>query len=129
MRHYNEKRVLIGKALERTLGTQWIMKALFRLHPAGEVKRILVLEPFLIGDFLMAIPAFRLLRQRFPEARIDCVAPPVMAGLEAFFPWVDELIPFRCPWSPGYRDWSVGNLRQAWKLMWTLRRKRYDWGF
>ena len=90
---------------------------------------MLVFEPFLLGDFLMGVPAFRFLRERFPNARIDCIVPPVLAGLDEFFPWLDTLIPFQCPWSPQYRDWSPKNLRAAWRLLYLLRRNRYDWAF
>jgi ADP-heptose:LPS heptosyltransferase len=77
----------------------------------------------------MATPAFRFLRHHFPQARIDCVAPPAMAGLQPFFPWLDEIIPFRCPWSPAYREGTLSNPRQLWRLVFKLRRNRYDWAF
>jgi ADP-heptose:LPS heptosyltransferase len=93
------------------------------------VERILVFEPFLLGDFTMATPAFRLLRRHFPAAQIDCIGPPAMEGLEPFFPWLNRIIPFRCPWSPQYRDYSFRNLKHMWKLAMALRRNRYDWAF
>src|SRR4051794_29073185 len=130
MRLFNPKRVAVVRALEPVLQAfypllRWILPS----HPEREVRRILVFEPFLLGDFLMATPAFRFLKQRFPEAHIDCVAPPMMAGMQPFFPWIDEIIPFRCPWSPAYRDWSPRNLCQSLRLAWRLRRNRYDWAF
>jgi heptosyltransferase II len=130
MRLFNDRRVAIGRRLERVLrlfhpGLRWLLPP----HPQREVRRILVFEPFLLGDFLMATPAFRFLRQYFPEARIDCVGPPGIAGLQAFFPWLDEIVPFRCPWSPAYRDWSPSNLFSLCRLAWNLRRNCYDWAF
>jgi len=130
MRIFNQKRVVIGRKLEQALRLCYpMLRWLLPPHSRREVRRILVFEPFLLGDFLMATPAFRLLRQQFPEARIDCVGPPGMAGLQGFFPWLDEVVPFRCPWSPAYRDWSLANLRQTLRLVWRLRRNRYDWAF
>lgn len=98
-------------------------------HPVGGDERILVFEPFLLGDFVMTTPAFRLLRRLFPNAHIDCVGPPFLAETERFFPWVDSIIPLRCPWSPRYRDWSLRNLGAALRLGRDLRRRRYDWAF
>jgi lipopolysaccharide heptosyltransferase II len=130
MRLFNERKVTIARILERILHLFYpLLRWLLPPHPSHEVSRILIFEPFLLGDFLMATPTFRFLRQHFPRARIDCVGPPAMAGLEAFFPWLDEIVPFLCPWSPAYRDWSVSNLRQTWRLVWKLRRNRYDWAF
>jgi lipopolysaccharide heptosyltransferase II len=130
MRLFNEKRVAIGRILERFLRFfHPLLEGLLPPHPERNVRRILVFEPFLLGDFLMATAAFRFLKQYFPEAQIDCVAPPKMAELQAFFPWLDEIIPFRCPWSPAYRDWSLSNLRRLWRLVRQLRGNRYDWAF
>jgi heptosyltransferase II len=130
MRLFNEKRLAVSRILERLLRfLHPLLQRLLPPHPQRQVQRILVFEPFLLGDFLMATPAFRLLRQQFPRARIECVGPPSMAGLEGFFPELDEIIPFRCPWSPAYRDWSLSNLHHACRLAAKLRRNRYDWAF
>jgi heptosyltransferase II len=106
-----------------------VLRLLLPPHPQREVRRILVFEPYMLGDFVMATPAFRFLRRQFPEARIDCVGPSAMAGLQPFFPWLDEIIPFRCPWSPAYREGTLSNPRHLWRLISRLRRNRYDWAF
>lgn len=107
-----------------------VLKRGLPAHPIRDVEaEILVFEPFLLGDFMMATPAFRFLRKHFPAARIDCVGPPFLAGLEPFFPWLDEIIPFHCPWSPQYRDYSRTNLMQVFRLAARLRQRRYDWAF
>jgi heptosyltransferase-2/heptosyltransferase-3 len=130
MRIFNQRKVAIARMLERVLRLfHPLMRVLLPPHPEREVRRILVFEPFLLGDFIMATPAFRFLRQHFPGVRIDCVGPPALEGLEPFFPWLDEIIPFRCPWSPAYRHWSLANLRQTWRLIRKLRHNRYDWAF
>jgi ADP-heptose:LPS heptosyltransferase len=69
------------------------------------------------------------LRKTFPDARIDCIAPPAFSGLESFFPWLDEIIPFRCPWSPQYDDYSFKNMYVMTNLIRSLRRKKYEFGF
>ena len=130
MRLFRKRDVPLARVLKWGL---WLLHPVLRLllppHPQGEIRRILVFEPYMLGDFVMATPAFRFLRQRFPEARIDCVGPPAMAGLQPFFPWLNEIIPFRCPWSPAYREGALSNPRQLWRLVLKLRRNRYDWAF
>ena len=130
MRIFEKKKVAITRVLKWGL---WLLHPVLRLllplHPQREVRRILVFEPYMLGDFVMATPAFRFLRHHFPQARIDCVGPPAMAGLQPFFPWLDEIIPFRCPWSDAYREWTLSNPRQLWRLVFKLRRNRYDWAF
>jgi ADP-heptose:LPS heptosyltransferase len=130
MRIFNQRRVKLAQHLDRGLKPLYpIIKRIFPAHPIREVKRVLIFEAFLLGDFIMATPAFRLLRQQFPDAHIDCLSPPALAGLEPFFPWLDNIIPFRCPWSPQYRDYSYQNLYRSWQLAMRLRRNGYDWAF
>jgi lipopolysaccharide heptosyltransferase II len=130
MRLFKKKDRAITRALKWALRMLFpVLRLLLPPHPKGEVRRILVFEPYMLGDFVMATPAFRLLRQHFPEARIDSVGPPALAGREPFFPWLDEIIPFRCPWSPAYREGVLSNPRELWRLVSKLRRNRYDWAF
>lgn len=77
----------------------------------------------------MATPAFRFLRRRFPDADIDCLGPPPLAGMESFFPWLDEILPFRCPWSPRHRDYSLGSMTRTWSQIRDLRDRKYSWAF
>ena len=64
-----------------------------------EVRRILAIKLDHIGDFLTALPALRSLRARFPQARIEVLAPPASAALArtgkaGFAGTVDEVIEF-----------------------------------
>ena len=130
MRLFGPKRMQMVERFAPAIGiAHRLLMTVLPPHRSGDDERILIFEPFLLGDFVMTTPAFRLIRQQRPKARIECVAPAFLAGTERFFPWLDEVIPFRCPWSPRYRDWSPRNLWAALRLLVTLRRRRYGWAF
>lgn len=130
MRLFGPKRMQLVERLAPAIGLahRALMLSL-PPHRSGDEERILIFEPFLLGDFVMTTSAFRLIREQRPKARIECVGPAFLAGTERFFPWIDEIIPFRCPWSPRYRDWSVGNVSASLRLLRDLRRRRYGWAF
>ncbi|MDR2077311.1 MAG: glycosyltransferase family 9 protein, partial [Desulfovibrio sp.] len=56
-------------------------------------RRILVVVNAPVGDVLMSTPAVRLLRKRYPEARITLFVPAVCAGLLQEKNFVDRVIP------------------------------------
>jgi heptosyltransferase II len=55
---------------------------------------LLVFCPNLVGDTVMATPAFRALRKGFPSARILAVVKPKVAPTLAGGPWFDEFVGF-----------------------------------
>ncbi len=55
---------------------------------------ILVFCPNLVGDTVMATPAFRALRLGWPEARIVAVIKPKIAATLDGGPWFDDRIGF-----------------------------------
>jgi heptosyltransferase-2 len=71
---------------------------------------IAVFLPGWIGDAVMATPALRALRRRFPEARFVGVLKPYISGVLEGGDWFDEQIPSR----------------GALGLGWRLRRERLD---
>src|SRR5262245_43744361 len=68
--------------------------------------RIALLLPNWIGDAVMATPAIRALRERFPDARIIGVGKPYVAGVLEGSPRIDEWIDFdkRGPRSQRFRS-------------------------
>ncbi len=83
----------------------------------SEVQRILVVLPTWVGDAVMATPALRAVRQRFPEAHIAWTGPPAARLVLAGSPWVDEVLP-----DPS----KGGGLRGLLKARRMLRRGRFD---
>jgi heptosyltransferase-2 len=78
---------------------------------------IAVFLPNWVGDVVMATPALRALRQRFPRARIVGVCKPYVAGVLDGAPWFDATV-----FLDRSGRWSV-----RWPAVaWTLRRERLD---
>src|SRR5262245_58184579 len=84
----------------------------------GKIDRILVFAYHGLGNFIMFTPALRLLRKRYPDARIDLQAgnntgcEEVLAGAGLF----DNI--YNLPYSAGLRRW----VRRAIEI----RETRYD---
>lgn len=73
-----------------------------RSHPfirSSSVDRILLIRPDHLGDLLFTTPAFRLLREAFPQARITYLIGPWSKAVIEHNPYVDEIA--LCPF-PGF---------------------------
>ncbi|WP_435017007.1 lipopolysaccharide heptosyltransferase II [Tundrisphaera sp. TA3] len=104
-------------------------------------RSIAVFCPNLVGDTVMATPAFRAIRAGFPEARIAAVVRSHVAPTLGGGPWFDEIIPFAPKGKrPEERTWAVvgrlrkhrpdlavlfpNSLRSAWMAVATGARRR-----
>src|SRR2546428_13323894 len=56
-----------------------------------EVKKILIRGPNWIGDAVLAIPAMKAVRERFPQAEITLLVRPWVAGLFTSAPFIDTV--------------------------------------
>jgi heptosyltransferase-2 len=84
-------------------------------------RRLLIIDLDNVGDLLLATPAIRALRRRFPDATIDALvsghAAPALQGN----PHVDELL--TCD-----RGIATGPLWKRARLAWQIRQRCYDLG-
>jgi ADP-heptose:LPS heptosyltransferase len=64
------------------------------LRNSGPWRKVAVLRPGRIGDYLCATPAVRALRRAVPGARLDYVALPLVRDLVALNPCVDRFVEF-----------------------------------
>ena len=90
-------------------------------------ERILIIRLDLIGDVLFSVPAMRNTRQRFPDARLDVLVTPSTAQLLADCPYVDRVFTLDAhtlTHLPGIL--SLDQWREAWRVIRTLRDRRYD---
>jgi ADP-heptose:LPS heptosyltransferase len=58
-----------------------------------DVSDVLIIRAIGLGDFLTAVPAYRGLRQRFPQATITLAAPAVLEPLARLTGAIDRLLP------------------------------------
>ena len=64
------------------------------LYDRNAVKRILAVKVDHIGDFVTAFPAFRRLKDAFPEAELVALVAPASEKLAKLEPAIDRVIPF-----------------------------------
>jgi heptosyltransferase II len=84
------------------------------------MKRILIITPSWIGDTVAAQPLFMRLRERYPQARIDALAPPWVAAVLRAMPEIDGDI-LDNPFGHG-----ALRLRDRWALARQLKTRDYD---
>src|SRR5688572_25169761 len=99
-----------------------------RRRPTGEIRNILVVEAWHIGDVVLATPLLLALRKRFPEARIALLGKQHAEELLRHSGLVDEVIVFDFPWTAKTakyhpRRYNLGALR---RLVSRLRSSRFD---
>ena len=88
---------------------------------ADDPRSILVVLPTWDGDFIMATPALRAIRERFASAHIAFLLEPNLRELIRGGDWMNECVEWpvreqRSPLHRQYRDFA-----------WDLRRRRFDW--
>ena len=92
------------------------------------IRRILVIEPWNVGDVVLATPILRELRRRYPEAKISILAKPHARELLEGSGLVDDVIPFDLPWTAQRYKLrrSLSSLREIKSLVGTLKAYRFD---
>jgi heptosyltransferase-2 len=71
-----------------------------------DVRKILVVELWHIGDVVLSTVALRALRTGYPRARITLLAKPYAAELLAKSDLVDEIVVFDFPWTASVRKYD-----------------------
>jgi len=82
---------------------------------------ILVVVPTWVGDFVMATPTLRAIRERFADVHITLLIEPNLRELIRGGAWMNDVVEwpekkFSSPLHKAYRDFA-----------WDLRRRRFDW--
>ena len=104
-------------------------EGLHRARQNESVARILVLEPWNIGDVILAMPFLAQLRSLFPRARITLLAQPFAADLLAGTGLVDEFPTAELTWTPADRLRLPSKTIDLWRLSRKLRAQRFDVAF
>jgi lipopolysaccharide heptosyltransferase II len=112
VRFSSRKRQFI-RAVEMIANPCVTMAERFRTRPRpaddGAVKKILVVEYWNLGDFVMESPFLRSLRIQYPDSRITLLTSPKVAPLVEHQGLVDEVIVVRVPWTEHYSRWRKYN--------------------
>jgi ADP-heptose:LPS heptosyltransferase len=91
------------------------------------VKRILVMELWLLGDVVMMTPILRALRERFPDAEITVLAKPHAAELLLESELADKVITFDFPWTAPADKYKPSRYdRSIIDLVRRLRDEKFD---
>jgi ADP-heptose:LPS heptosyltransferase len=110
-------KVVLAGALAPFLGTKGKR---IPLPEPGTVKRLLVVRQHnQMGDMLLAVPAFRGIRKRFPNAHITLLAASINSAVMRNNPYVDEVI----TWS---KERSRKDHFTLLRFIGGLRRRRFD---
>lgn len=109
------------KAIARILAVFIDKRRISAAEVAGmKISSLLVIRQHnQMGDMLLAVPAFRGIRRKFPEARIALVASPINAAVAMRIPYIDEVFVY------DKRVFRSNPLALA-KFISTLRKKRFD---
>ncbi|MDQ6718645.1 MAG: glycosyltransferase family 9 protein [Gemmatimonadota bacterium] len=102
-----------------------------RADGAREPRRILVVEPWQIGDVVLVTPLLRALRKCFPRALITLLGKPHAAELLAESGLVDDFIIAELPWARPSRKYSphaFGRMKIR-RLIGALRAASFDLAF
>lgn len=100
-----------------------------RPTPAADaIRTILVIEPWNIGDVVLATPLLRELSRRYPKAKVSMLSKPYARELLEGTGLVDDVIPFDLPWTAQRNKYplSAAVLREMRGLIRTLKAKRFD---
>jgi lipopolysaccharide heptosyltransferase I len=87
--------------------------------------RILIIKPSAIGDIVHALPVLKLVRRKWPAARISWLVTPTCSGLLEGHPLLDELILFdRKRWGGMWRSPRLAG--EWWRFTRELRAREFD---
>lgn len=128
---YVKRRYVFLFALVDALGyfIRGIFNAVFPIayDLSGQIKKIAVIELAHLGDVLVATPAIRLLKKKFPDASITCVLSPWSEDIISGNPDIDEIIIYRASWFDRI-DKKPFSLKETASFIRQLRQKRFDLG-
>lgn len=82
-------------------------------------KKILVIKLGALGDIILAVPSFRMLKKRFPNARITLLVDKKLVGIVGNCPYVDDVETFD-------RKEKKESLKRFLKLVKRLRSHTFD---
>lgn len=96
-------------------------------RPAGEARRILVVQLDHLGDAVLSTPLFAELAAAYPRARIDVLASPSNHEVFEADPRISQVLVAQQTWFERRRE-RFSLIRAVWKLGRSLKPRGYDLG-
>lgn len=114
-----EYAVELKKKVLRQFSLETMTEATLKVYrEAMAEKKILMIKLGALGDLILAIPSFRMIRKRFPAAKISVLVDRKLASLVAQSPYIDEVIPVDRK--------KLSHLPSLLKLARRIRREAFD---
>ncbi len=86
-------------------------------------RKVVLVKPSRIGDFICATPTFRSIRAALPQAEISLITLPMLEELALRLPYFDRIIPF--PGYPGLAE-QFFDARQANRFFRKMQAEHFD---
>lgn len=83
------------------------------------MKNILVVNVNWLGDVIFSSPIFKALKEKYPQARLSCLAVPRVKEILESIPYIDEVIIFD-------EEGKHSNPLGKWQLIAALHKKQFD---
>jgi len=106
---------LCGQLCSRLLPTSEAHRLPPPIIPEEQVRRILVIQLFALGDILLSLPLVKSLRGRYPQGEIDLWVGKSWRGIQPLIPFVDRLI-----------SADSQNIAKTLSTLRSVRKRRYD---
>lgn len=90
-------------------------------------KKILIIRLDHIGDLISATPVFRILKEAYPNAKLDVLASKRNIDILKNNPFIDEIMPYDAPWF-NRRKKRLIKVREYFRLVNMLKKQKYDLG-
>lgn len=87
------------------------------------LRKVALVRPSRIGDFICATPAFRALRAALPEAGVAIITLPILQDLAVRSPYFDRFIPF--PGFPGLAE-QLFDARRTTRFFQEMQAEEFD---
>lgn len=121
--HYSKSKIVFARLLELFfLPFKWGG----RNYACNNSEKILIIEPYMLGDAALLAVMLDPLRKRFPNAEITMMVSPLAGGLFEDDPRVHDVLKVSFPWV--VKKWNVGALLKLFKLLRLLRKRKFTIG-
>ncbi|MBS1486332.1 MAG: glycosyltransferase family 9 protein [Bacteroidetes bacterium] len=127
-RFYSRKKILFSTIIEIVAAIILLPAMLFKKSKSN-VKRILLMEPFQMGDIMSLTPLIDPLMRKYPESKIDVFTKTGGGSVLEYDSRINKVFTTDIPWSDhGTKKITWKRLYSTFKFAFKLRKYNYDIG-